>query len=235
MPELNNIFFTKETINRIYQRRSYLTSLLKDIFLTPKQKRFQDIVQLPNHWEYETIFQCIMESWLINKNKKMEYEELLKNNITKENIDLSSELYKIRPLENLNILEIGGYFAVNLEKLGCKAIKKDSAIEEKEHISLDNYKEQLEDNSFDISLSKEVFDQYSGIDDNKEFDKASKELLAVFSKVTKKDGMTIHEGSITNIIKDKAFLDSIGLKLICILEGKRIGPVYDVYIFKKIS
>ena len=25
MPELNNIFFTKETINRIYQRRSYLT------------------------------------------------------------------------------------------------------------------------------------------------------------------------------------------------------------------
>ena len=224
----------KNTINKIYQRHSHLIKSFKGVFLTPKQKKFYELAELPNHWEYETIFQCIMESWLINQHKKNQYENLIKK--YKENKkDLSSELYKIKPLENLNILEIGGYFVLNLERLSAKTIKKDSAIDEKEFISLKNYKTQLKDNFFDISFSKELFDQHSGIDDNKEFNQACKEMLTVFANLTKRDGISIHEGSMIEIVNDNNFLESIGFKLIAILEGKRIGPVYDVYVFEKIN
>jgi len=228
---MQNNFLTKNTINKIYQRRSHLIKSFKDVFLTPKQKKFYKIAELPNHWEYETIFQCIMESWLIDKNKKIQYEDLIKTNKR----DMSSELYKIKPLENLNILEIGGYFVLNLERLGAKTIKKDSAIDEKEYITLKNYKSQLKDSFFDISFSKELFDQHSGIDDNKDFNQACREMLTVFANITKRDGISIHEGSMIEIVNDNNFLESIGFKLIAILEGKRIGPVYDVYVFEKIN
>ena len=231
---MNNNLFTEKTIKKIYQRRSSLVKSFKDIFLTPKQKKYYEFAELPNHWEYETIFQCIMESWLINKNKKIQYERLLKNNLKKENKDLSFELYKTKPLQNLDILEIGGYFVINLEKLGAKATKKDSAIDEKEHITLKNYRTQLKDNFFDITFSKELFDLNSGMN-NKEHHKECKELLTIFSNVTENDGMSVHEGSMLDIVKNKSFLNNIGFKLICTLEGKRIGPVYDIYIFNKID
>lgn len=228
--------FTPGDLQKMHSMRSCIYVLFKHIFLTPMQRRFYELAVFPNHYEYEAIFQCIMKSWLVNGKKREEYDALVRKANNEKNhgkIDLSFELYKIRPLENLSVLEIGGYFCLNLAELGAEAVKMDSTINACEYISLHNYKDRLADDFFDITFSREVFDRHSGIDNEKDFDTASKELLTVFSLVTKNGGMTLHEGLMPEAALDKRFLEKISLQLIATAEGKRDGPVYNIYIFRK--
>ncbi len=213
----------------IKDRRDILYNKLKRLFLAPGQKKYADIAELPNLWEYETIFQIIMGCWLISKEKKEDYDALIEMDG-----DRSSELISLKPLKDLNILEIGGYFVLNLGELGANTVMKDSTIDSNDFITIENFKEKLKEDYFDITFSKEVLDRFSGVDADKDFETAAKELLTVFSKVTKINGMSLHEGHMPEIASDKSFLDKIGFELVSVFEGKRIGPEYDVYVFRKI-
>jgi len=211
----------------IESRSGKLINIFFDLFLSPMQQR-RGLAEFPNLWEYETIFQCLMETDLIDKRKKAEYDSMI-DSADGENI--SAELFKLKPLAGLKVLEIGGYFSMNLSKLGAIAEKMDAAIDEKEHITLQNHKSKLKNRQFDITLSKEVFDRYSGIENGREFEQACRELLTVFSRVTRKGGISIHEGRMDKAL-NKDFLDEIGLKLEYEITGKRCTPPFKIYVFK---
>lgn len=216
-------------IRTIESRKGKLIDIFFDLFLSPMQQR-RGIAVFPNMWEYETIFQCLMETDLIDKEKKGKYN-LIADSADGRNI--SSKLFDLRLLADLKILEIGGYFSMNLSRLGAVAEKMDAAIDENEYITLQNYKTKFKGRQFDITLSKEVFDKYSGIENGKEFRQACRELLTVFSKITRKNGVSIHEGRMDEVL-NKNFLNEIGLKLEYELTGKKCSPPFRIYVFKTV-
>ena len=231
MAYTNDSFYEKNNhsvTSLIESRRGKIIDIFFDLFLSPMQQRTGGAT-FPNLWEYETIFQCIMESYFINQKIKKEYDKMLSGN---PNENQSSNLIKLNPLKNIRILEIGGYFSLNIAKLGAIAEKKDSAIDEAEFITLENYKDKL-GSGYDITISKEVLDRYSGIENGKPFKATCRDLLTVFSNITRKGGISIHEGRFNTVI-DAKFLNKIGFDKQIVLEGKKCEPPFKVYVFRRL-
>lgn len=217
----------KEIAKIIECRKGKLINIFFDLFLSPAQQR-REFAEYPNMADYETLFQVLMETAPIQSEKKSKFCTIVEKNID----NVSSELFKLRPLDGFKILEIGGYFSINLGKLGAISEKMDAAVDENEYITLQNYKNKLHNKQYDITLSKEVFDRYSEIENGKKYVVACQELLTVFSRITRKRGISIHEGRMDEALS-KTFLKKIGFTIESIFLNNWCNPPFKIYVFRK--
>jgi hypothetical protein len=233
---------------------------LEKQFETKVPLRYLMYYGVTDYKKYTTRSQAIGASlileWILKQVKTSNFFEIAAFALTwpkefsdeeKTNVWNSFILPQLKKL-NLNMIEIGSgesgiFFAGSTHRpVLLSAFGKIYTVFDytgESQVYLKNYKEasnKFQDGFYDVSYTKRVLDPGSGIGgfrkDPSEMHIACANLLTVFANLTKKGGISVHQGA--NVITkytSNDFLKEIGFKLIKTVKSQEA----DCYVFEKIS
>lgn len=140
--------------------------------------------------------------------------------------------------QGCRVAEVGGNYVRKFKRLGAEVVCPERYFGTHEHgsikteesqITLANY-EQHYPGQFNITISRQVMEFGSGIQTGFSSEKeGAQDLLAAFANMTKKGGISIHNGNY--VPTDEKYLQALGLELIFSIQPKRGGEPF--YIFLK--